>query len=307
MLKKLFVPTVLVLGLTGCQTVTQPKATANADSVMVGSVGWQKSGSLDWQALPIPENQARLVFIRPATNFSDQSSANIAINGQYVISLQADHYTQQTVCNGPATISVLPTAEKSNDLRALPINLQLEPNKTYYFTADVSEVDMQPTVIQLSEDIAHNLIQAKALQTHQITRVVNDCKPVVIAKPQVKPVQQPTEPLINIRLNILFDNDKSVIKPIYYNELAQAAEILKASPDIHVVVEGHTDSKASDAYNIKLSQRRASAVSSALINQYGINPTRISAVGYGERRPVASNTTAEGRTQNRRVMVISID
>jgi outer membrane protein OmpA-like peptidoglycan-associated protein len=78
-------------------------------------------------------------------------------------------------------------------------------------------------------------------------------------------------------------------------------DIMKQNPDIRKVrVEGHTDSKGSDAYNIKLSQRRANAVRDYLI-AHGVEADRLVAVGYGETRPVADNGTAEGRARNRRV------
>ncbi len=67
------------------------------------------------------------------------------------------------------------------------------------------------------------------------------------------------------------------------------------------MVEGHTDSVGSDAYNQTLSERRANAVRDVLVNQYGVGGERVNAVGYGETRPVADNASAEGRAVNRRV------
>ena len=78
-------------------------------------------------------------------------------------------------------------------------------------------------------------------------------------------------------------------------------------PSLHLNVEGHTDSIGSDEYNMKLSQRRADAVRDYLAMN-GINPANIQAVGLGKEGPVASNDTAAGRQQNRRVeMVVSGD
>jgi len=77
---------------------------------------------------------------------------------------------------------------------------------------------------------------------------------------------------------------------------------MKAHGDIDLVLEGHTDAIGTDAYNDDLSLRRVEAVKAKLTEVYGIPGNRISTVGYGESRPVADNSTDEGRAQNRRVV-----
>jgi OOP family OmpA-OmpF porin len=107
-----------------------------------------------------------------------------------------------------------------------------------------------------------------------------------------------------MKLGILFDTAKSDIKPQYQAEVERAAKFLKRYAGVDAVIEGHTDADGSDAYNQKLSQARADAVKSMLINQYGIAASRLSAVGYGEGRPVASNATKVGKAENRRVVAV---
>lgn len=102
-------------------------------------------------------------------------------------------------------------------------------------------------------------------------------------------------------LHINFDFDKSVVKSKYYPALDEVVRILNQYPGLELVVEGHTDSVGTDAYNQKLSQRRANAVKDYLVNKGGISPARLAAAGYGESKPVTSNATAEGRAKNRRV------
>ncbi|RMF19309.1 MAG: OmpA family protein, partial [Deltaproteobacteria bacterium] len=83
---------------------------------------------------------------------------------------------------------------------------------------------------------------------------------------------------------------------------SEVVTVLKEDPSLRVIVEGHTDSTGSAAYNQKLSERRAATVKAYLVGR-GIAADRVDSVGYGETRPRASNDTAEGRAQNRRVEI----
>ncbi|HCU90646.1 MAG TPA: hypothetical protein DGR97_11915, partial [Gammaproteobacteria bacterium] len=105
---------------------------------------------------------------------------------------------------------------------------------------------------------------------------------------------------------INFDTDKSSIKPDSEGVLNNAISVLGDNASVHVRVEGHTDSRGSDAYNQQLSQKRAEAVTTYLING-GVAADRLSAVGYGESAPVAPNDTAENMYRNRRVDLIVVD
>ena len=97
-----------------------------------------------------------------------------------------------------------------------------------------------------------------------------------------------------------FDFDKSVVKPQYFEMLHKFIEYVNFN-DYEVVIEGHTDSIGSNQYNIGLSRRRAEAVKAKLL-EFGMDPSRIvGTVSKGEEEPVATNTTDEGRAQNRRI------
>jgi outer membrane protein OmpA-like peptidoglycan-associated protein len=113
-------------------------------------------------------------------------------------------------------------------------------------------------------------------------------------------VAEPAE-AVRVELDVKFDFDKAVVKQESYGEVKNLADFLTQYPQTTTVVEGHTDSVGPDAYNQKLSERRANAVREVLVKQYGVGDDRVSAVGYGETRPVADNATAEGRAINRRV------
>ncbi|MCG8472953.1 MAG: OmpA family protein [Desulfobacterales bacterium] len=110
-----------------------------------------------------------------------------------------------------------------------------------------------------------------------------------------------------IRLNGLsFPSGKSEIGYQYFGLLAKVRDTFKEFPKCSVVIEGHTDSLGSDKVNKQLSKSRADAVRHYLIANSSVTQERISAVGYGEAKPVASNESAEGRANNRRIDVVII-
>jgi outer membrane protein OmpA-like peptidoglycan-associated protein len=113
------------------------------------------------------------------------------------------------------------------------------------------------------------------------------------------PISPPKREKLVLR-GVHFDFNKSTIRPDAQPILDEAANILKRQQDIHVSVEGHTDAIGSDAYNLKLSDRRAAAVKTYLVD-HGVAASRLASAGFGKRRPVASNDTEDGRAQNRRV------
>jgi outer membrane protein OmpA-like peptidoglycan-associated protein len=103
--------------------------------------------------------------------------------------------------------------------------------------------------------------------------------------------------------DVLFDFGKFDLKPPAREALAKMTGIVMAHPGLKLAVEGYTDSVGSDTFNLTLSQNRADTVRAYLVNQ-GLDPNTITATGYGKSNPVASNETADGRQQNRRVEII---
>lgn len=102
---------------------------------------------------------------------------------------------------------------------------------------------------------------------------------------------------------ILFDLGKSSIRKESYDALDSISEIMNEYPQTVFHIEGHTDSQGSDSFNLKLSKERAASVRKYLVEEDGIDSSRITSEGYGESRPIATNKTAAGRQQNRRVEV----
>ncbi|MGP5312104.1 OmpA family protein [Psychrobacter faecalis] len=110
---------------------------------------------------------------------------------------------------------------------------------------------------------------------------------------------------LKMELRVFFDNDKSTIKNQYKPEIAKVAEKMREYPNSTARVEGHASKTGPSArYNQRLSEARAVAVKSMLTNEFGIEPNRLSTVGYGYDQPIADNNTEEGRAMNRRVYAI---
>jgi len=114
-------------------------------------------------------------------------------------------------------------------------------------------------------------------------------------------VAEPVAEAVRVELDVKFDFDKAQVKEESYGDIKSLADFMKQYPQTSTVVEGHTDSIGTDAYNQGLSERRANAVRDVLVNQYGVEGGRVNAVGYGEAQPVADNATDAGRAINRRV------
>ena len=124
----------------------------------------------------------------------------------------------------------------------------------------------------------------------------------------VKLVKKLEKEEVIVLRGINFASGQAVIPPSEYPVLDQVVQVLKANEKVIVEIGGHTDSVGSETYNQGLSERRAQSVRNYLI-QRGIPASRLSARGYGEYQPVASNTTRDGRSQNRRIefKVLSVE
>jgi len=125
------------------------------------------------------------------------------------------------------------------------------------------------------------------------------CDPEKEAPP---PPPAHAEPLVTLH-GPQFDFNKATLKPAGKKMVDEAIAVMKDKPSMKVSVEGHTDSIGSDAYNQKLSERRAQAVRDYMVSQ-GIDAARISVKGWGKTKPIASNKTEAGRAENRRVEIL---
>ena len=128
-----------------------------------------------------------------------------------------------------------------------------------------------------------------------------------------RPVRPPTVPPASAFINAIQTTGRFVTQDIQFEVasprlrpeskrvLQDVADGLRVTPDLRLVIEGHTDSTGNTAQNLDLSRRRAESVKQALISEFGIAPDRLQTAGYGATRPIAANDTADGRAKNRRV------
>jgi OOP family OmpA-OmpF porin len=113
----------------------------------------------------------------------------------------------------------------------------------------------------------------------------------------------PIKEKVSIELNVSFATKSAIVQNKFHEDIEKVSNFLKTYPDTIAVIEGHTDSAGDDEDNLKLSQQRAENVMRHFVD-YGIHPSRLKAEGYGEARPIADNSTEEGRQKNRRVVAV---
>jgi OOP family OmpA-OmpF porin len=124
------------------------------------------------------------------------------------------------------------------------------------------------------------------------------------AKVDAKGCRIMLEQKVAIDVAITFASGSDKLTPQFYPEVIRVAKFMTLYPDTKVVIEGHTDSQGSAAFNQRLSERRAKSVANFLVKNGGIDASRVSSIGHGEAKPVADNSTAQGRKQNRRVVAV---
>ena len=106
---------------------------------------------------------------------------------------------------------------------------------------------------------------------------------------------------VNMEIVLEFDFDSAEVRSEHYGDIRRVAEFMRTYPNATAVLEGHTDARGPDAYNQPLSERRANAVLSRLVDVEGIAPSRLRAVGYGETQPLVEDGSKQGYQRNRRV------
>jgi OOP family OmpA-OmpF porin len=111
-----------------------------------------------------------------------------------------------------------------------------------------------------------------------------------------------SEETVSINLNIAFENNSSQLKPAMVNDIQRLADFMKTYENTNVVIEGHSSATGSAKYNLMLSQKRADAVKSTLINEFNIDKSRLTAEGFGQKQLLSTGNTKADHNLNRRVV-----
>jgi OOP family OmpA-OmpF porin len=107
---------------------------------------------------------------------------------------------------------------------------------------------------------------------------------------------------VSVKLNVEFDTDSAEARPTHKVEVQRVSDFMAQYPPTKVTIEGHTDSRGTEAYNQNLSQRRADTIANILTRDFNVSADRVSSIAHGETKPIASNDNVEGRQTNRRVV-----
>ncbi|RXJ85913.1 OmpA family protein [Arcobacter cloacae] len=284
-------------------------------------------------------DQLEIAYMRSENIGYEKTTGDTNINRTFLNAIKKFELTDRLAAYGLAGVGYQDVQEldKHQDSAIFNYGIGLRYDIPYYGIALKGDVRHLIAIKENQNDIMYTLglgmPLGKKYKDDQITAKV----PAVVAEPTKKIFEEKEEPLpivnndddndgvINsldkcpntspgvkvnkdgcvntMNLNINFDNNSAEIKSMYQNKLSQFANMLKDNKTMTAVIEAHTDSKGSDAYNQTLSDKRAISVVNAL-KSYGIESSRLRAIGYGETQPIATNETEEGKAQNRRVTAL---
>jgi len=197
-------------------------------------------------------------------------------------------------------------AEKAR-AEALAATAQANADRQTAETAKLEADRARQEAIEQQQKLAAEADQARDAAAKAQQEQAELRQKLMIQFNQILQTRETARGLIVNMSDVLFDTGKFTLKPGAREKLAKISGIILAHPGLTITVEGHTDSVGGDDYNMKLSEDRANAVRTYLVSQ-GLDSGIVTAQGFGKTRPVADNSTAAGRQQNRRVeMVVAGD
>jgi outer membrane protein OmpA-like peptidoglycan-associated protein len=272
--------TVSLAGLVGCGSTLPPKELVDARAAYQTAAKGPAA-----QQSPAELHVAKQSLDQAERSFSDDGDTPITKDFSYI----AIRKSQLAEASARAAIA-------QKDKEAAEREAQnLQSDYLHKARTDLASTksNLEKTQDQLAaEKVAREAAEKKAAQA------LADLQKIAAVK------QESRGMVITLSGSVLFASNESTLLPaamVKLNEVADA--LIKGNPDSNITVEGHTDSQGQRQYNMDLGQKRADAVRDQLVSR-GVAKDRIKAVGVGPDRPIAQNTTAEGRANNRRVEII---
>jgi len=280
---------------------TAPVPTSSL-SVVPGSITSGESATLKWTS-----NNATTCDIQPgigAVHTAGSMTVSPSADTSYYLSCNGPGGTTNSSANIVVASRPVAAPVPTSSLSVTPRSIARGETATLTWNAqNVTNCDLQPGIGPVApkggKDITPTTNTTYLLNCSGPEGATSSTASVTVVAPS--PVVLSPEKEETVNLLIEFDFDKSVVKPEFYSNVDAVGEFLQNYPTATITVEGHTDNVGKNAYNQKLSERRAQAVEKYIVDKFGIDAKRIKAIGYGESKPVDSNETAEGRYHNRRV------
>jgi len=184
------------------------------------------------------------------------------------------------------------------DLRQQKLDIADRDAQVAVLTAEIKRIEDKLGGVAEERVTLQRRLDSQAQQRANITQVEN-----AFTANEARVFRQGEDLVISL-MGITFPVGKSSIDPSSFAVLSKVQEVIKLFPKAALIVEGHTDSDGSDSANLILSQDRADAVKQYLVSNMGIDAEKITSIGYGESKPVASNQNAEGKARNRRIDLV---
>ncbi len=296
--------TLLLTGLVGCGTTMPPKELNSARQAYTKASQGETA-----QLAPAQLEEARQSLDQAEVSFDKKKDKPVTVNLAYVAwrqvqiadSVAALEHANRQIASAEKQIDDLQEeVQERTEAKLSATQQQLERQKEMSQQQAAAaeaerkrlEEEKKKTQAELEKER-----QAREAIEKKLSAALASLDKIASVKEEARGV------VITLSGAVLFATGKYELLPIARSQLADVAKALKDQGYKSIVVEGHTDSRGSDENNMTLSQKRADAVRTYLISQ-GITSSKITAVGWGEARPLADNNTAEGRANNRRVELV---
>ena len=190
------------------------------------------------------------------------------------------------------------TLQQAQEIRRLKLEVDDREQRIAALDAQIVRLESQLGGVSEERVALQRRVDAQEALRSAVARVM-----VAFTPDEARVERQGDDVLVSL-LGIKFPAGKSAIGPDSEALMQKVKQSLELFPGAAIVVEGHTDANGGDSANLILSQDRADAVKQYLVTNFRVDPEKVSSIGYGEARPVATNETPAGRTRNRRIDLI---